>query len=186
MLVERALPHYSYQDYEQWEGEWELIEGVPYAMAPAPSLQHQRISHRLAWHLENLLAGCDQCEALLAVDWRIDNHTVVQPDNLVTCHQEEGQYLRKAPALIFEILSPSTEEKDRLVKFGLYQQEGVRYYCLLGPGDGVAKIFQLKDGRYIQAAEVSSETWTFDLGPCSLELDFSSVWPEGHGSGQKF
>ncbi|MEO1923214.1 MAG: Uma2 family endonuclease, partial [Nautiliaceae bacterium] len=27
---------YTVKDYEQWEGDWELIEGRPYAMAPAP------------------------------------------------------------------------------------------------------------------------------------------------------
>jgi hypothetical protein len=24
------LPHYTYDDYAQWEGRWEIISGVPY------------------------------------------------------------------------------------------------------------------------------------------------------------
>lgn len=36
------LPHYTYDDYAQWEGRWEIIEGVPYAMSPAPTIKHQQ------------------------------------------------------------------------------------------------------------------------------------------------
>ncbi len=38
------------------EGRWELIEGIPYAMSPAPIPPHQFISEvfsgRLAWRYE--------------------------------------------------------------------------------------------------------------------------------------
>ena len=27
---------YTYDDYVKWEGDWELIDGRPLAMAPAP------------------------------------------------------------------------------------------------------------------------------------------------------
>ena len=27
-------PHYTYEDFCQWEGQWELIQGIPYAMTP--------------------------------------------------------------------------------------------------------------------------------------------------------
>ena len=39
-----------------------------------------------------------------------------QPDNLVICYSPEGDFLTKAPTLIFEILSPSTSKKDRVTK----------------------------------------------------------------------
>ena len=120
MLTEH-LPHYSYQDYRQWEGHWELIEGIPFAMSPAPSLQHQRISQRISQLLGDAVSNCQQCEAVFAVDWKIDEHTVVQPDNLITCHKETGQYLSSAPVLIFEILSSATEKRDRTTKFEIYQ-----------------------------------------------------------------
>ena len=32
------LPHYTYEDYLCWEGRWELINGIPYAMTPAPTV----------------------------------------------------------------------------------------------------------------------------------------------------
>jgi len=47
-LTERELPHYTYEDYSNWEGRWELIQGIPYAMSPSPSYTHQRISQKIA------------------------------------------------------------------------------------------------------------------------------------------
>ncbi len=35
------LPKYKYDDYKQWEGKWELIHGIPYAMSPALGFEHQ-------------------------------------------------------------------------------------------------------------------------------------------------
>ena len=42
-----AVEYYTYDDYCQWKGDWELIDGVPLAMAPAHMIQHQ------ALYLEN-------------------------------------------------------------------------------------------------------------------------------------
>ncbi|MBU1668674.1 hypothetical protein KKC13_09655 [bacterium] len=38
-----AVEYYTYDDYCLWEGNWELISGVPLAMAPAPMINHQII-----------------------------------------------------------------------------------------------------------------------------------------------
>jgi hypothetical protein len=35
------IPNYTYNDYERWEGDWELIRGIPYAMSPFPDWKHQ-------------------------------------------------------------------------------------------------------------------------------------------------
>jgi hypothetical protein len=34
------LPRYKFADYIKWEGNWELIDGIPYAMVPAPARKH--------------------------------------------------------------------------------------------------------------------------------------------------
>ncbi len=36
----KLLPHYTYDDYIHWEGQWEIIKGIPYAMSPAPIPAH--------------------------------------------------------------------------------------------------------------------------------------------------
>jgi hypothetical protein len=35
--------NYTYEDYLKWDGQWELIDGVPYSMAPSHSFTHQYI-----------------------------------------------------------------------------------------------------------------------------------------------
>ena len=44
----KILPHYTYDDYCNWEGRWELIEGIPYAMSPLPIPKHQIIANNLS------------------------------------------------------------------------------------------------------------------------------------------
>jgi len=38
---------YSIEEYEQWEGDWELIYGDAYGMAPSPGFEHQSISGKI-------------------------------------------------------------------------------------------------------------------------------------------
>lgn len=171
------LPSYVYNDYKHWEGNWELIYGIPHAMSPAPLIKHQMISSNIAWQLKTLLEKCSDCQALLPVDWKINEQTVVQPDNLVICSEPENDaYLTKAPVLIFEILSKSTASKDRTTKYHLYENEGVLYYVIVDPIDSIAKVYVLKKGKYIKVQDVSNEPVDFDLGKCQFYFDFSKLW----------
>lgn len=47
-----------------------------------------------------------------------------------------------------ESLSPSTQRHDRLTKFNLYQQAGVREYWIVDPVSRSVQVFLLEDGRY--------------------------------------
>jgi len=171
------LPHYTYEDYKEWEGKWELIYGVAYAMAPAPMIEHQRVSNNIAWELKEALKECKECMALLPVDWKISEDTVVQPDNMVYCGTiENPNYLTKAPKVIFEVISPSTALKDTNLKFELYEREGVLYYVLVHPLDKVAKVYRYKDGRYQKVCDCSQEVLEFDIGVCQFSFDFGRIW----------
>jgi len=178
LMKEEYYPSYTYEDYQLWEGKWELIYGIAYAMAPAPMIKHQNISNKIARYLDEALENCKKCQALLPVDWRIDEQTVVQPDNLVICHKPMHEaYLSKAPKIIFEVLSKSTAVKDKNLKFDLYEKEGVEYYIMVSPNDTLAKIYKLNsEGSYKKMADVSSESVEFVLKECSFSFDFSKIW----------
>jgi len=172
-------PYYTYDDYRLWEGDWELIYGSAYAMSPAPMIIHQSISAKIAHQLYELFQECSKCKTLLPVDWKIAEDTVVQPDNLVICHEPRNPaYISQAPVIIFEILSKSTAKKDETVKFDLYEREGVKYYILVNPDEKVAKAYQLKDGKYIKLIDTHDETVKFEISKCKseLEFDFSKIW----------
>lgn len=170
------LPHYLYEDYVQWEGRWELIHGIPFAMTPSPGIAHQAVSSRIDWLLHEALQTCEECQALLPVDWKIAEDTVVQPDNLVICHEPEHSYLTRAPVLIFEVLSRGTATKDRTTKYALYEKEGVSYYVIVDPEEKLAKVYRLHEGRYIKVTDAVHETREFDLGKYVIEFDFSKIW----------
>jgi len=177
-IKKEYYPNYSYDDYKLWEGDWELIYGVPYAMAPAPMIKHQAVSNKIAWQLQELLENCQKCQALLPVDWKIDDSTVVQPDNLVICHEPQYEaYIVKAPKIIFEVLSKSTASKDLNLKFDLYEKEGVSFYVIVEPKESYAKVYRLNsEGRYVKLADAHNESVDFVLEECSFSFDFSKIW----------
>lgn len=171
------LPSYTYEEYKNWEGRWELIYGIPYNMAPAPVKKHQKVSQRIGWLLENALQECPRCEAMLPIDWKIDEETIVQPDNLVVCDEDmEGAYIVKAPLIIFEVLSKSTANKDCNLKFELYEKEGVKFYVIVDPNEQNAKLYKLKNGRYIKEGDFSRNSYKFELEECSFEFEFGRIW----------
>ncbi|MEA2018722.1 MAG: Uma2 family endonuclease, partial [Campylobacterota bacterium] len=173
------IPRYTYEDYKLWENEWELIEGYPYAMAPAPMIKHQSISNKIGWVLQDAFEDCKRCQALLPVDWKISENTIVQPDNSVICHKPKNKaYLSKAPKIIFEILSKSTAKKDMGIKYDLYEGEGVKYYIIVNPDDEIAKVYQLQDGKYIKVCDATDEKIDFKIEECdiSISFDFSKIW----------
>ena len=174
------LPYYTYDDYKNWEGnDWELIYGQAYCMSPAPMIKHQNISSKIARYLDEAIGDCKKCQAVLPVDWKISEDTVVQPDNSVICHEPQNEaYITKAPKIIFEILSKSTAKKDKGLKFNLYEREGVAYYIIVDPNDNVAKVYELKDGRYIKVCDATDEVVEFNIKECNktISFDFAKIF----------
>lgn len=174
-IAENYRPSYTYEDYCQWEGRWEIIEGMPYAMSPLPIPDHQRVSLNLCILLKESLKNCKQCKAYPPLDWKMTEDTVVQPDVLIVCKKIEKKYLDFPPALVAEILSPSTAVKDRNVKMELYKMQGVKYYCILDVQFKKIEIYELIDNFY-QAISVSPATFTFAFDNCEANVNFENLW----------
>ena len=150
-----ALPReerYTYADYLEWDEKErvELIDGAPLMMAP-PSRKHQEISGEIYRQLANFLRGkgCRVYAAPFGVrlferaeDGPEDVDTVVEPDITVVCDRDklDDQGCKGAPDLIVEILSPSTQRRDRLTKLNLYQRAGVREYWIVNPEDRTVQV----------------------------------------------
>ena len=111
-IADKYRPHYTYEDYCLWEGRWELIEGMPYAMSPAPNSRHQWIATELGAKFSQALKGCKKCKVYQPIDWKITDDTVVQPDLSIVCKPFNTIiYLDFPPSLVVEILSPSTAKR---------------------------------------------------------------------------
>lgn len=58
--------------------------------------------------------------------------------------------ITSAPALVVEVLSPSTSRRDRGAKSRLYAKAGVREYWIVDPTTRTGDAFELVDGSYVQ------------------------------------
>ena len=53
--VPQYLPNYAVADYNLWQGNWQLIDGVAVAMSPSPFGPHERIISRLSRMIGNAI-----------------------------------------------------------------------------------------------------------------------------------
>ena len=174
------LPHYTYDDYRLWEGRWEIIDGIPYAMSPAPSMRHQWISSNIKGELRSALkrTACNECKVYDFIDVKITEDTVVQPDAAVVCGETPKLFLDFPPVIVVEVLSPSTQIKDRNAKFDRYQKFGVAYYMLVDVDANQIEIYHLADGKnYSRQSPDNSNSFTFHLSEhCDLTLSLPGIW----------
>lgn len=142
------------------DGErWELINGIPYNMSPAPQRLHQKVLGALHLQLGNQLKG-KTCEVYIPpFDARLpmgsekeeDIINVVQPDITVICNPKklDKKGCIGTPDFIIEIISPGNPQQDKLEKFNLYEIAGVKEYWLISPDIRMLEVFLLgSDGTY--------------------------------------
>jgi Uma2 family endonuclease len=151
---------YSYADYLQWDDDqrWELIDGIPYNMSPAPSDTHQRVSGNIfaLFHHYLLDKACEVRSAPFDVrlsekDQNQAISNIVQPDISIICdsHKMDERGCKGAPDLIVEILSLGTAVKrDRRDKFRLYEKYGVREYWIVDPIHEAIEVYLLQENRF--------------------------------------
>jgi Uma2 family endonuclease len=175
----KYTPNYTYNDYLLWEGKWELIAGVPYAMSPAPTTRHQRISAELTSLFVMALKKCKNCKAYSPIDWKIAEDTVLQPDALVLCKPIGNlKFIDFPPSLVAEIISPSSSITDRREKFEIYEAQGVKYYLILDPGFNKLEIFELIEGIY-QPVAVNPVEFDFSFEDnCKASINFSDLFAD--------
>jgi Uma2 family endonuclease len=171
----KILPHYTVKEWEKWEDSWELIEGIPYAMSPLPVPLHQIICGNLYSILKDALSDCKQCKVYLPIDYKISEDTILQPDILVVCGEIKNKYLDFAPALIAEVLSPSTALKDRHSKFSIYEQQGISYYLIIDPGKKMLEIYKLVNGNYTLQNPPQNFAFSF-ANECNAEASFANLF----------
>jgi Uma2 family endonuclease len=181
-LAKKFDRKFTYTEYRTWPDEerWELIDGVPYNMTPAPGTQHQKIVGALHLALGNRLAG-GRCTAFISpTDVVFSEHDAVQPDVFVVCDKTKitDANVQGAPELIFEVLSPATTLKDRREKKVLYEKHGVTEYVIVDPAGRTVERFFLKSGRF-NAPEVFGPEDTLKLHSLEgVEIPLSDIFKE--------
>lgn len=177
-LKQEYLPRYTYEDYCQWEGRWEIIEGIPYAMSPSPSGKHQWILGNILTLLSKQLQNYRSVSVSMPMDWRVNDLTVIQPDAFVADYDVRSlDYLTDAPVIVVEILSTSTREKDTFLKKDIYLSQGVKYYIIVDPKNDTYQVLQLSGTEFRVAQQGHDGTFTFEIQDnCRATIDFGKIW----------
>jgi len=130
---------FTYEDYVLMpEGKrYEIVEGELY-MVPAPTTTHQRISRKLEEMLSRFVEERKLGEVFDApIDVVFSETDIVQPDIIFISNENKNiikeENIKGAPDLIIEILSPSSAQRDKIIKKKLYARNGVKEYWLVEP-----------------------------------------------------
>ncbi len=110
----------EYLEFEQGsEVRHEFENGVLYAMA-GDKKKNNRLAGRIYARLLDVAEARD-CFVYIA-DTRVTTQQgdFYYPDVVVSCHPDEHPYIEDYPCAIFEVLSPTTEARDRKVKLNAY------------------------------------------------------------------
>ena len=191
MALSAEKDSFAFSDFLTWETDerMEIIHGEVFMMA-APGTSHQLISGEIFRQLANFLDGknCRAIAAPFAVrlfekdgDAPKDVDTVVEPDISVICDRNklDKHGCKGAPDLIIEILSPSTQRHDQLVKLNLYQRAGVREYWIVDPENKTVRVMVQDANGHLWPHEIYKQEDIAKVGVldgCFIEL--SKVFSE--------
>lgn len=154
----------------------ELINGQLFLMA-TPTPTHQALISFLVFEFYNYIHShkgtCQVFPAPLALYLNNDNRTYLEPDIMVVCDPEKisGKGCHGAPDFVAEIISPSTQSRDYLLKLNLYQDAGVREYWILDTKRNTIHVYDfVHHTKNTYSFEDTVPVEIFD----DLEIDFSS------------
>jgi Uma2 family endonuclease len=138
MSVPTALK-FTYEDYALLpeDRRYEVIDGEVF-VTPSPTLMHQVVKMRLVRILEDFVAAARAGAVVDApYDVLLSRHDIFQPDILFVSALRRAllgeKHAEGAPDLVVEVLSPSTESRDRVAKAKRYAAFGVREMWLADP-----------------------------------------------------
>jgi Uma2 family endonuclease len=135
---------------------YELIDGI-LQVSPSPVPLHQQVIVQLTIAFS---AACPLGYRVYVapLDWQPDTRTSLEPDLLVVPKDAIGpRNITGTPALVVEVLSPSTARIDRMLKFSRYAEGGIGQYWIVDPAVPSIQVYGLRDGAYELLAEGTAE-----------------------------
>jgi len=130
---------FTYEDYLHFpeDKRCEIIDGEV-SLAPSPDKIHQDISRNLGFILWEFVKKNDLGLVYYApFDVVLSDIDIVQPDLIFVSKERKHIVTEKniqgAPDIVIEILSPSSQYKDKVIKAKLYKKFGVTEYWLIDP-----------------------------------------------------
>ena len=150
--TEEKEPDFSVEDYyETPEGyPLELINGRFYVME-SPGSKHQSIVYELGFviggYIKKNKGKCRVYPGPFDVELPTEKGTVVVPDITVVCDTSkvDKKGLKGVPDWVIEVLSASTQNKDKKEKLAVYEAVGVREYWIVDPFENKVCVYRQKN-----------------------------------------
>ncbi len=150
---------------------YELVDGV-LIVSPAPANPHQFVVGELLFVLR-LVCPAD-LRTVPGPGVMMSRNTELIPDLVVTRREDlvAGSKLTAPPLLAAEVRSPSTAVFDLNTKKAVYERFGIQSYWIVVPDVDTPEliVFELRDGRYEQAAHVSGDETFAAQRPFPVEI----------------
>lgn len=80
------------------------------------------------------------------------------------------------PDWICEIVSESTEAKDRGKKRRVYRREGVGHYWILDPRDKSLEVYRLVEGKWLEVDTYEGDVVVRAEPFAAIEIDLAALW----------
>lgn len=173
-------PRMTLQAYLIWENEQverhEFHDGEIFAMTGARRI-HGRVVSNLSRRLSEALDG-SPCQVFSeGMKVQVGDDTILYPDVFVTCDRADlaTEQIFRAPMLVVEVLSPSTQSYDRSRKFAFYRRiPALQEYMLVDPDTRRVEAFRrnaddqwvlhdMSDGDVLEAASVGARITLSDV-----------------------
>ena len=157
----------------------EIIDGDLY-VTPSPINYHQKILLNLTGAFWMFLENHPLGELRFApLDVILSEHNVLEPDLLLVLNEHRHilqDWVRGAPDLVIEILSPTTESRDRGIKLKAYARYGIAEYWIVDPTAQVVEVYRLTaEGLHLAATRAKGETVETPLLP-GFSLAVASIF----------
>ncbi|MGH9396623.1 MAG: Uma2 family endonuclease [Terriglobia bacterium] len=129
---------------------YEIINGELF-VTPSPRTAHQKAVGNLYYYLSDFVKKSRVGEVFIApFDVILSDFDVVEPDLLYIAqtrsHVVTEKNVQGAPDLVIEVISPTTEGRDRSTKLKLYAQFGVKEYWIINPENLSAEVYCFEKG----------------------------------------
>lgn len=175
-----ALAHVSLaewdDDYSQRDDAYELVDGIP-TVAPNETLGNVDATARLIAKLDSIVrpAWLPLPHFAVHLGERDGWSTVRQPDLAVVRRGVDPTRHRVEPddiALVVEVVSPGSVERDTITKRAEYARAGIPAYLVVdvrGPRPTVVLFDEIRDGTYV-TPETDGTAATLRIGDHAISL----------------
>ncbi|MBS3651320.1 Uma2 family endonuclease [Pseudaminobacter sp. 19-2017] len=99
--------------------------------------------------------------------WRRDRLTTYPKTN----------YVETVPDWVCEVLSASTERRDRTVKMRIYAEAGVPYLWIIDPRQQILETFELLEGRWTKFGAWNSDDQVRAPPFDAISFSLADLWP---------